>query len=851
MEGEVITGPWRATRLWNDVVRGFHAGMPRRSRKHKSRRGLGAALAPLRPHHGASSSEDAAEECFSGSEAAEWLHKRLIKNPNFGPDVSKEQTAMLLQKMLRAGIFVPVNSGQEESVGADGDWDKGRAEFSPSALYRFVEVGVESLRTPGKKTPSKSSNGERRAASSNGLSSLDNSYCAPAAPSATSSSASIVGRKSRVGRSELTAEDKENLNRSYFHSLPANSLLAAMDEEGERVWGEAFTALLGRDLQQSSLLPAPVQVKCVVHNMTRVSPKGVVQLDGGRGQDGEDLPHWVLSAMKCLANWPRPLRMASGEDSPLPSYPGFAQDVFGVVKDYFLETCRTPLVPFGLYEAFVSVLLKAEGMGRRVPRPQMSQHHHLAPTYGRHHPQPPPPFQSQPPPSVATSTPTLAAAASTATASNYGLDPFLLSGREQQHERVARIRHTLDVKTAGHTASTASLGNSSSFFDHSHSTTVSSGMSECQPGPHSAPSIQQQQQQPRGAVAPPRRLSPSMSTTAIIRTFLPPNTCFETAFMHEDPVTRIVPQKGSDTIHLNRSAAVGPPPEQHARMSSTSSQRNLSLIQQQQQQQQQAVRQPRWRRTSRERQSIAVMEGHLRPQQQQWNSYHYHRQQQQQQQQRPPRHPSPARSECLYSSRRQSFQPQRPSRNLSSSADDLLDSSNRSNATLLSYRPRHTSPHSAVSETYHTNPDASRGCSSSAASDHIILSKAVRKEKRKQQLKKGQQQQQRSRSADGCSLPHQTREWRPPQQQQQQQHQVRYRSDRYRSLVVKTPILVDARTGLPTEGVRCVRAEPYSNSSAEGSREDVLQDQGIAEDIFNRQRSLETLKRTFRLLLQQ
>jgi hypothetical protein len=36
----------------------------------------------------------------------------------------------------------------------------------------------------------------------------------------------------------------------------------------------------------------------LMHNMTRISANGVVQLT----DKSEDLPHWVMSAMKCLAN---------------------------------------------------------------------------------------------------------------------------------------------------------------------------------------------------------------------------------------------------------------------------------------------------------------------------------------------------------------------------------------------------------------------------------------------------------------------------------------------------------------------------------------------------------------------
>ena len=79
-------------------------------------------------------------------------------------------------------------------------------------------------------------------------------------------------------------------------------------------------------------------------------------------------------------------------------------------------------------------------------------------------------------------------------------------------------------------------------------------------------------------------LNADMSTTAIMRNFLPPNTCFETVnisfcsrisyssikcmqrsqvFMNEVPVTRIVPQKQNDTLHLTRPAS-----RSHSRASS-------------------------------------------------------------------------------------------------------------------------------------------------------------------------------------------------------------------------------------------------------------------------------------------
>ena len=99
-DADVISGPWRATRLWNEIVRSFHSGMP--CKRHRVRM------------------KTVVENCFSGAEAVDWLHKSLKKNPNFGQDVTKEQTVQLLQKILRAGIVECVHSSSSGSQNREG-----------------------------------------------------------------------------------------------------------------------------------------------------------------------------------------------------------------------------------------------------------------------------------------------------------------------------------------------------------------------------------------------------------------------------------------------------------------------------------------------------------------------------------------------------------------------------------------------------------------------------------------------------------------------------------------------------------------------------------------------------------
>ncbi|CAI9614574.1 unnamed protein product [Staurois parvus] len=82
-----------------------------------------------------------------------------------------------------------------------------------------------------------------------------------------------------------------------------------------------------------------------MYNMTHTSKHGVVFLQ----DKTDDLPHWVLSAMKCLANWPR------NNDLSQPTYPGFERDVFRTVADYFLNL-PGPLLTYEYYELFVNIL---------------------------------------------------------------------------------------------------------------------------------------------------------------------------------------------------------------------------------------------------------------------------------------------------------------------------------------------------------------------------------------------------------------------------------------------------------------------------------------------------------------
>lgn len=117
----------------------------------------------------------------------------------------------------------------------------------------------------------------------------------------------------------------------------------------DHIWKSLTAAHLQRVLGLASLdgvlNPAHVSGKHIVHNVFSVNKSGIVVLEN----KAEDMPYWVVSAMRCLASWP------NGNDSRQQLYPGFERDVLRTVGDYF-QRLKEPLLTFHLYEVFVNIL---------------------------------------------------------------------------------------------------------------------------------------------------------------------------------------------------------------------------------------------------------------------------------------------------------------------------------------------------------------------------------------------------------------------------------------------------------------------------------------------------------------
>ncbi|KAM7161596.1 DEP domain-containing protein 1A isoform 3-T3 [Macrochelys suwanniensis] len=300
MESRLVTaGPYRATKLWNEVTKYFRAGMPLRKHRQRFRK------------YG---------NCFSAVEAVDWLHELLRNNRNFGPEVTRQQTVQLLRKFLKNHVIEDIK----------GRWGSENLDDNNN-LFRFPST------SPVKTLPRRSllkENTENIPKEEESLFKLPHFSRRTPKKHELDTLENIKNTKS-----EIMEEDKENLHWKKISQ-----------EDIEEIWRNIILihlqTILGLPSLEEVLHSAQVIPQYVMYNMTNTSKHGVVVLQN----KSEDLPHWVLSAMKCLAYWPR------SNDMSQPTYVGFERDVFRTVADYFLNLPE-PLLTFEYYELFVNILV--------------------------------------------------------------------------------------------------------------------------------------------------------------------------------------------------------------------------------------------------------------------------------------------------------------------------------------------------------------------------------------------------------------------------------------------------------------------------------------------------------------
>ncbi|XP_075413402.1 DEP domain-containing protein 1A isoform X1 [Tenrec ecaudatus] len=297
----VPPGPYRATKLWNEVKTSFRAGMPlRKHRQHFKKHG----------------------NCFTACEAVDWLYDLLRNNSNFGPEVTRQQTIQLLRKFLKNHVIEDIK----------GRWGSENLDDN-NQLFRFPATSP--LKTLPRRHPELRKNSIENFSKDNIFKLRNLSHRTPKKHGLHSSQ-----ENTEKMMYEIMNEDQENTvdNREI------------RQEDVEEAWRYILLIYLQTILGVSSLEevinPRQVLPQYIMYNMTNTSKHGVVILQ----DKSDDLPHWVLSAMKCLANWPR------SNDVNNPTYVGFERDVFRTIADYFLNLPE-PLLTFEFYELFVNILV--------------------------------------------------------------------------------------------------------------------------------------------------------------------------------------------------------------------------------------------------------------------------------------------------------------------------------------------------------------------------------------------------------------------------------------------------------------------------------------------------------------
>ncbi|XP_032350450.1 DEP domain-containing protein 1A isoform X1 [Camelus ferus] len=299
----VPPGPYRATRLWNEVTTSFRAGMPlRKHRQHFKKYG----------------------NCFTAGEAVDWLYDLLRNNSNFGPEVTRQQTIQLLRKFLKNHVIEDIK----------GKWGSENLDDN-SQLFRFPANSP--LKTLPRRHPELRKNSiENFSKDKDSIFKLRN----------------LSRRTPKKHGLHFSQENTEKTDCEIINEDQENSVdnREISQKDVEEVWRYVILIYLQTILSVPSLEevinPQQVIPQYIMYNMTNTSKHGVVILQ----DKSDDLPHWVLSAMKCLANWPR------SNDMNNPTYVGFERDVFRTIADYFLDLPE-PLLTFEYYELFVNILV--------------------------------------------------------------------------------------------------------------------------------------------------------------------------------------------------------------------------------------------------------------------------------------------------------------------------------------------------------------------------------------------------------------------------------------------------------------------------------------------------------------
>ncbi|XP_066472521.1 DEP domain-containing protein 1B [Tiliqua scincoides] len=259
------------------------------------------------------------ERCFTASEAVDWLHRLLRHNQNFSPEVTRTQTVQLLRKFLKNHVIEDIK----------GRWAK--LDFEDNGhLYRFPPF------SPLKSYP-KCSPYRKEIVKFPNWNYLETDTFQEPIPVKPI----MLNSEMWFKRHSIAIGEVPTCRFVHRHQLTEANL--------EEIWKSMTLShlqkILGLDSLDDMLDNKFVNPKHIIQNVYNINKQGVVILE----DKSKEMPHWVLSAMKCLANWPR------CPDLKQPTYSGFERDVFRTIADYYSQI-QEPLLTFQLFDVFVSVL---------------------------------------------------------------------------------------------------------------------------------------------------------------------------------------------------------------------------------------------------------------------------------------------------------------------------------------------------------------------------------------------------------------------------------------------------------------------------------------------------------------
>uniref|UniRef100_A0A4W3K546 DEP domain-containing protein 1B n=1 Tax=Callorhinchus milii TaxID=7868 RepID=A0A4W3K546_CALMI len=284
---------------WNETIKLFRGGMPlKKHRLHFRTYG----------------------HCFSASEGVDCLHKLLRCNHNFGSEVTRSQTVQLLKKFLKNHVIEDIK----------GRW--GKEDFEDNnRLYRFPPS------SPLKPYPKKTT---RLVRDLNPIFPDWNDYDVPRQGPVLVRPV-ILNADLWQKRHSIAIGEVPECRIIYRKEISKGT----MEEIWKSITLSKLQKILGLDSLDGVLDAKLVNPKHIMYNVHYINKQGIVILEN----KSEELPHWVLSAMRCLANWP------NGSDLNQPMYPGFERDVFKTIADYF-QKLKEPLLTFEFYELFINIL---------------------------------------------------------------------------------------------------------------------------------------------------------------------------------------------------------------------------------------------------------------------------------------------------------------------------------------------------------------------------------------------------------------------------------------------------------------------------------------------------------------